>query len=112
MLPLLVIAVIFWLLIVRPQTRRNRELMTMQRSLGVGDEVMLTSGVYGILRALDDPDDPDDTAVSVEIADGVVIRVARAAVGQKVAPLAGTEDEQATDLTLDKNPDPTSDEEN
>ena len=52
----------------------------MQSSLSVGDEVMLTSGVFGTLREL------HDDRVSVEIATGVVISVARGAVGNVVTP--------------------------
>jgi preprotein translocase subunit YajC len=67
---------LFWVAIVRPQSRRRRELMDMQSTLEVGDEVMLTSGVYGTVRSL------EDKVAQVEIADGVTIRVARGAVGQ------------------------------
>jgi len=48
----------------------------MQSSLEVGDEVVLTSGVFGTVRGL------DEGVVNVEIADGVIIKVARGAVGQ------------------------------
>jgi preprotein translocase subunit YajC len=71
-------ALLLWLLLVRPQARRQRELARMQSTLDVGDEVVLTSGVYGTVRGL------DDVVVQVEIADGVTIRVARGAVGQVV----------------------------
>ena len=47
-------AVLLWLLLVRPQARRQRELGHMQSTLEVGDEVMLTSGVFGTVRALDE----------------------------------------------------------
>jgi preprotein translocase subunit YajC len=50
----------------------------MQSTLEVGDEVVLTSGVYGTVRSI------DDAVAQVEIADGVTIRVARGAVGQVV----------------------------
>ena len=72
------IALIFWLLLVRPQARRQRELASMQSSLVVGDEVMLTSGVFGTVRDL------DDEVVHVEVATGVTLRVVRGAVGQVV----------------------------
>lgn len=74
------IALLFWLLLVRPQARRQRELASMQSSLEVGDEVMLTSGLFGTVRAL------DDQVAHVEVADGVTIRVLRGAVGQVVPP--------------------------
>jgi len=50
----------------------------MQSTLEVGDEVVLTSGIYGTVRSL------DEAMAQVEIADGVTIRVARGAVGQLV----------------------------
>ena len=79
-LPLVAIALLFWLLLVRPASRRNKELARMQASLKVGDEVMLTSGIFGILR------DTGEDQVRVEIADGVTIKVVRGAVGQVAQP--------------------------
>jgi preprotein translocase subunit YajC len=69
-------ALLLWLLLIRPQARRQRELAHMQSTLEVGDEVVLTSGVFGTVRGL------DEAVAQVEIADGVTIRVARGAVGQ------------------------------
>jgi len=75
LLPLVGIALLFWLFIIRPASRRQKELSAMQRSLSVGDEVVLTSGVYGTVRQL------EDDHVLVEIAEGVTIKVARGAIG-------------------------------
>ena len=72
------IGLVFWLLLVRPQVRRQRELAHLQSTLEVGDEVMLTSGVFATIRSL------EDAVAEVEIADGVTIRVARGAIGQLV----------------------------
>lgn len=80
LLPLVGIALLFWLLIIRPQSRRTKELNRMQSALEVGDEVMLTSGIYGTLREL------DQETVVVEIATGTSIKIARAAVGTVVQP--------------------------
>jgi preprotein translocase subunit YajC len=73
-------ALLLWLLLVRPQARRQRELVHMQSTLEVGDEVILTSGVYATIRGL------DEDVAQVEIADGVTIKVARGAVGRVVWP--------------------------
>ena len=78
LLPLVGIALLFWLLIIRPAQRRQKELGRMQSSLDVGDEVMLTSGVFGILKTL------ADDHVMVEVADGVTLKVVRGAVGSVV----------------------------
>ena len=78
-LPLLGIAFVFWLLIIRPQSRRNRELVSMQQSIAVGDEVMLPSGIQGPVRGL-----AEDTFAR-EVAPGGGRRVARGAGGRIVA---------------------------
>ncbi|MGY2703148.1 MULTISPECIES: preprotein translocase subunit YajC [unclassified Nocardioides] len=75
LLPLVGIALLFWLFIIRPASRRQKELGRMQSSLDVGDEVVLTSGIFGTVREL------HDDRVEVEVADGVVIEVARGAIG-------------------------------
>ena len=58
----------------------------MHSSLDVGDEVMLTSGIFGRLVAL------EDDAIHVEIADGVTVKAARGAIGS-VVPKADPADE-------------------
>ena len=75
LLPLVGIALLFWLFIIRPASRRQKELGRMQSSLSVGDEIVLTSGVYGTVREF------EEGCVLVEIAPGVTIKVARGAVG-------------------------------
>jgi preprotein translocase subunit YajC len=80
LLPLVGIALLFWLLLIRPAARRQKELGRMQSALKPGDEVMLTSGILGTLR------DTDGDHLRLEIADGVIIRVARGAVGSVVQP--------------------------
>ncbi|HQR26360.1 MAG TPA: preprotein translocase subunit YajC [Nocardioides sp.] len=78
LLPLAGIALVFWLLLIRPASRRNKAMAQLQASLRVGDRVMLSSGIYGTLRTVDE--DP----IEVEFADGLVVQVARAAVARVV----------------------------
>ena len=73
-------ALLLWLLLIRPQARRQRELAHLQSTLEVGDEVVLTSGVFGTIRGL------QEAVAEVEIAAGVTIRVARGAVGSLREP--------------------------
>lgn len=89
LLPIVAIALLFWLLIIRPASRRQRELRTMQGSLSVGDEVMLTSGVFAQVAEI------ADDHLRVEIADGVTIKVARGAIGSIIQqPLVDDEPEE------------------
>ncbi|MCW2835573.1 MAG: protein translocase subunit yajC [Nocardioides sp.] len=74
-LPLVAIALIFWLMVVRPASRRQKAIAELQAGLLPGQRVMLSSGIFGTIRSLD-----DDRAI-VEIAPGAEIEVVRAAIG-------------------------------
>ena len=101
LLPFVGIALLFWLLMIRPAQRRQRAVRQMQSSLAVGDEVMLTSGMFGVLRSL------DDDRVSVELAPGVVVEVVRGAIGQNVPSAEGPV--ESGDEESDDTPPPTTD---
>lgn len=91
---LIALALIFWLLIIRPASKRQKQVAKLQAALTPGDEVVLTSGVYATVT------ETADTHVMVEIAPGVTIKVARGAVGAVVRdepPVA--EIDQAGDQT-------------
>ena len=88
------IALLFWLVLIRPQVRRQRELAHMQSTLEVGDAVLLTSGVFGTIRSL------EEDVARVEIADGVTIKVALGAIGQQLSE-HHAEDADDTETTHD-----------
>ncbi|TWG97271.1 preprotein translocase subunit YajC [Nocardioides sp. J9] len=91
LLPIVAIAVIFWLLIIRPASRQRKQAAELQAALGVGDDIMLTSGIFGtIVGAADDH-------LQVELAPGVVIRVVRGAVASVSRDAAATPADEATD---------------
>lgn len=82
---LLVYGAIFggmYMLLIRPQRRRSKEAKELQASIAVGDEVVLSSGIYGFVTAI------EDDIMWVDIADGhgserIEIRVKRGAVSGK-----------------------------
>jgi preprotein translocase subunit YajC len=80
LLPLVLILLVFWFLIIRPQRRRQQQLSSTQSSLGVGSEVMLTSGIFGTVVSL------EDETIHLEIASGTTVKVARQAVVRVVDP--------------------------
>ena len=96
---LLLIPVAMYFLMIRPQRRRMREQQALQTGLEVGDEVVTTSGIYGFITGF------EDDRVWVEIDDDVQVRLARAAIQNKVdtsaapAPSSGTS--EATDSADD-----------
>jgi preprotein translocase subunit YajC len=75
LLPFLLIAVVFWFLIIRPQRRRQAEAQATRRAAVPGVRVMLTSGILGTIV------ENSDERTLVEISDGVVVEVAKAAIG-------------------------------
>ena len=99
LVPFLLIALVFWLLLIRPQRKRALELERIQRGLTVGDEVMLGSGL--VATVADIP--AEGEFLGVDLSPGVRVRVARGAVVRVIAPVAsgttpgGTE--PPTDLT-------------
>jgi preprotein translocase subunit YajC len=84
-LPFVLIALVFWFLIVRPQRRRQQALAATQSALGVGSEVMLGSGIFGRVASF------DDETIRLEVAPGTLVKVSRAAIvrvldGEGLAP--------------------------
>jgi preprotein translocase subunit YajC len=77
MIPLLIIVALLglmWALMIRPQRRKQQEQQQMLSDLAIGDEVLTAGGIYGTVDSIDSDE------VSVEIAPGMKIRVAKRAV--------------------------------
>ena len=72
--------ILLWVLMIRPQQQRMRQTREMAASLAPGDEVVTAGGIYGTVTAA------DGEVLSVEIAPGVVVRVLRGAIAQRVSP--------------------------
>ena len=71
MLPLVLIFVVFYFLLIRPQSKRAKEHKAMVAALGTGDEVVTAGGILGKVTEL------SDQFLTVEIADGVRVKVQR-----------------------------------
>ena len=70
--PILLLVVIFWLLIFRPQQKRAKAQQAMLSSISRGDTVVTTGGIVGkVTKSVDGED------LEVQIADGVRIKVVR-----------------------------------
>lgn len=93
LLPLVGIALL-WFFLIRPASRRQKELARLQSALGIGDEVMLTSGIFGTVTEV------GDDHLRLEVAPGVVVKVVRGAVGRVVTDAAGDETDLAGDAGL------------
>ena len=84
LLILMLIPLAMYFLLIRPQKRRQRDALAMQKAIEVGDEVMTTSGVYGFITGF------DGDVAWLEIDDNVQIRIARQGIQRKSTPPAAT----------------------
>lgn len=68
-LPLIIIFILFWFMLIRPQMKRAKEQKKMLSELAKGDEVVTGSGQVGKIVKI------GEQYVSLEIADGVITHV-------------------------------------
>jgi len=82
LLPILVLGVLAWFLFIRPARKRAQDVQRLQNQLSSGDDVMLTSGFFGRVIAI------DDDRIQVELAPGTVVTVHRGAIGKIVTDVS------------------------
>ena len=75
-LPLILIFIVFYFMLIRPQMKRAKEHKRMVAELAKGDEVVTTGGLLGKITVL------SDSFVTLELADNVSIKLQRHAVTQ------------------------------
>ena len=76
LLPLVVIFVLFYFLLIRPQQKRAKQHKEMVAALSKGEEVVTNGGLLGKVT------DVDDNFISLEISSGLTVKVQRQAVSQ------------------------------
>ena len=79
-MPIIVIFVIMYFLILRPQIKKQKDHQKMQESLQKGDRVITGGGIYGTIVGVKEK----ENSLIVEIADKVKVEVARSSVGRKI----------------------------
>lgn len=75
LLPFVAILAIFYFVILLPMRRRQRKVQDFQANLKVGDRIVTTSGIYGVISKM------GERSVHVQVADKVRVEVSRAAIG-------------------------------
>src|SRR5260221_14646019 len=69
---------VLWAIVILPQQRRMRAHRALVSVLEEGDEVMTTSGILGVISAI------DDEVLHLEVAPGVRLRIVRAAIARRM----------------------------
>lgn len=91
MLPLVLIFIVFYFLLIRPQQKKVKEHRAMVAALRRGDRVVTSGGLIGLVTKV-----LNDNEIQVEIAEGVRVRLVRTAVNEvlsKTAPASSRKDE-------------------
>ncbi len=79
---------VFYFLLIRPQQKRVKEHAELVRSIEPGDDVLTNGGLYGTITTI------DGQIAEMEIADGVVVRIQRAAVAELIEWDTGADDDE------------------
>ncbi|MFV0470645.1 MAG: preprotein translocase subunit YajC [Paludibacteraceae bacterium] len=86
LLMMLLIFVVFYFFMIRPQTKRQKEIQKQREALKAGDKVVTSGGLYGKVK------DVKEKTVTIEIADNVRVTVDKNSVFATAADAnAGTE---------------------
>ena len=74
LMPFLLIIIIFYFLLIRPQQKRQRQLQETISSLRIGDRVVTTGGILGVITTV------RDASFIIRSADKTMIEIARTAI--------------------------------
>lgn len=74
LLPIILVFVVFYFFMIRPQQKKQKELKKYRESLQKGDSVVTIGGIHGKVTAV------KDTAVTIKIAEGTEIKVEKSAI--------------------------------
>ena len=78
-LPLIIIMLLMYMFLIRPQQKRVKEQQALVRSLAAGDEVLLNSGIHGVVKE----DEEESGIIWLEVAQDLELKVLRTAVERK-----------------------------
>jgi preprotein translocase subunit YajC len=81
LLVIVVAMLAFWAIVMRPARTQQKRVQELQTQLEVGQEVVLSAGIFGTVRSL------SEGRVELEVAPGTVITVARQVVVRRVEEL-------------------------
>ncbi len=89
LLPLVLIFVVFYFLLIRPQQKKQKQHREMLQALRRGDRVVTAGGIIGQITKVN-----SETELTLEIADGVRVKVARGMISDVLAKTEDQEDEE------------------
>jgi len=73
-IPMILIMVMFYFILIRPQRKQQKAQEEMRKSIGKGDKVVSIGGIHGLVSGM------TDKTVSVKVADGLSLKFDRSAI--------------------------------
>ena len=81
-LPLILIIIVFWFFMIRPQMKRQKELKKYRDSLQKGDKIMTTGGIFGKVVEI------NDYTVIIEVESQARLKVSKEAIVKDMTDVA------------------------
>lgn len=88
---IVVLIAIFYFFMLRPQQKKQKEIRKFRESISVGDTIVTAGGIYGKVRRI------KETTISIEIAQGVEIKVDKGSVYPSAADVANDSNNKIED---------------
>jgi preprotein translocase subunit YajC len=77
-IPLILLFVIFYFLLIRPQQKTQKKRQEMLNNLKKGDRVISIGGIHGVIKEI------DETIISLRVADNLNLKFSRAAIDKVI----------------------------
>ena len=90
--PMILIFVMFYFILIRPQRQQQKRLEETRKGVGNGDKVITVGGIHGIVTGV------TDKTVSVKIADGLSVKFDRSAIATVLDSKTKKEDDSVKEL--------------
>ena len=99
LVPMILMFVMFYFLLIRPQKKRQQELQRQIDAMRTGDAVVTLGGIHGIIT------NKAKETVTVKVADNVKIKFDKASIAKVISRNSGKDDESAEDDVEDQDDD-------
>jgi preprotein translocase subunit YajC len=73
-LPLILIVVVFYFFMIRPQVRKQKEMRNFRDALKKGDKIITTGGIYGKINNI------SENIITVDVGNNIIIKVDKSAI--------------------------------
>lgn len=73
-IPLILIMVVFYFFLIRPQMRKQKELKNFRESLKKGDKIITAGGIYGKINNI------SDNIVTIDVGNNILLKIDKTAI--------------------------------